>query len=248
MFVKKVRGFTLVELLVVIAIIAILAAALFPAISSAIDAARATAVKNRGRSIWAAVLSANSEREIHDMCALWPKDLADSGITAISESANSETYFTYLMSGEDIAKIAAKASERVVSDLKPSMLIAPGVPAFSDGTEAALPADNNAWHVAYIDDQASAEVPYLLTRNATVNDGKIKLWATLPTNPDTTDSVVLKETHTPFKANRAVWVTKGGSTVDARQRLMRAGRLCPVPATADTELKFLASGYSPSGS
>ncbi|NLF85070.1 MAG: prepilin-type N-terminal cleavage/methylation domain-containing protein, partial [Lentisphaerae bacterium] len=54
----KIKGFTLVEMLVVIAIIAILAAALFPAISNAMDAARATAMKNKGRGIWAAILSA----------------------------------------------------------------------------------------------------------------------------------------------------------------------------------------------
>ncbi len=55
------RAFTLIELLVVIAIIGILMALLFPAVGSAIDAARRAQAKNDVTQIAAAVLSYESQ-------------------------------------------------------------------------------------------------------------------------------------------------------------------------------------------
>ena len=221
------QGFTLVELLVVIAIIAILAAALFPAISSAIDSARATAMKNRGRGIWVAVMSANSEREIHDMCALWVKDLQDSGVY---DPADAEDYFMYLMSdGSTPPAYQKNAEDRTVGDLKPSMLIGPGIPAMSETAATPSLTGRNAWHVFVFDDQAPAEMPYLITRNT---DTSTITYATDGQAPEASAKVELDPELKPFGAKRSVWVTKGGSTTDARPILMRAGRVCPVVSSA----------------
>jgi len=244
MNVKKTQGFTLVEMLVVIAIIAILAAALFPAISSAIESARAVAVKNKGRSIWTAVISANSEREIHDMTALWAGDLIKKDSMTFTDA---EAYFNYLMSdGVTVSTIEAKIDNRVVGDLKPSMLTAPGITAIADGQAGSLAAGNNAWHVAKIEDSYPAEVPFLITRN--VDTTKIA-WANTSVKPDATDAVEMNAVD-PFQGKRAVWVTKGGSTTDARKIIMRTGRInpAPIPSTGTDAFAFLKSnGGAPIG-
>lgn len=73
---KENKGFTLVELLVVIGILGILASALFPAISSAMLRATMTAVKSKGRNIYMAIVSANTEREPLGLGNIWPKTKA----------------------------------------------------------------------------------------------------------------------------------------------------------------------------
>ena len=253
MTVKKNQGFTLVELLVVIAIIAILAAALFPAISGAIDSARATAVKNRGRGIWVAIMSANSEREQHDQPALWPGDLHDSGNSTVKDNVSAEVYFTYLMSdGITGGAISPKSDDSLVSDLRPSMLSAPGVNTlpsnqYSGGLDSAASATRayNAWHVTVIRDQDPAEMPLFITRNVKTDDIKY-LDSSANIDVDSTDPVALDDTNRikPFGEKRAVWVNKGGGSFDARKLLMRTGRVCPVPKTSQTgddTIKFLKS-------
>ena len=101
---RKIDGFTLVEMLVVIAIIAILAAALFPAIQGAMEQAKATSMKNMGRGVWTSVLTANMEREPLNLTALWP-------VNVKSDTGDSAKYFTYLMSDGDGTQIAEISSD-----------------------------------------------------------------------------------------------------------------------------------------
>ena len=218
----KIRGFTLVEMLVVIAIIAILAAALFPAISNAMDAARATAMKNKGRGIWTAIMSANMEREPLNLRTLWPDDLKNTPGVSIAVTAD---YFSYLMSNGDGESIAAK-DDRMVYDLEPESLIAQGVTAFK-GT-GKIPAENIAWRIAEVGALSAAEIPFLLSKNvaadtlSSVTDAEIE-----------GESIPLADGLPPFGSKRAVWVTFGGGVFDARRRYFRQKLVMGVNITND---------------
>ena len=201
----KIKGFTLVEMLVVIAIIAILAAALFPAISNAMDAARATAMKNKGRGIWAAILSANMEREPLNLGPLWPAELK-------GETGDSSKYFTYLLSdGENTTAVSGTSDDRLVSDLTPESLIAQGI---QPHTGSGSVADKNiAWRVAEISDTTPGEIPFLFSKN--VEDNELQSAA----NENDTARISLME-EKPFGKKRAVWVSKGGGIFDARSKYL----------------------------
>lgn len=201
----KIKGFTLVEMLVVIAIIAILAAALFPAISNAMDAARATAMKNKGRGIWAAILSANMEREPLNLGPLWPAELK-------GETGDSSKYFTYLLSdGENTTAVSGTSDDRLVSDLTPESLIAQGI---QPHTGSGPVADKNiAWRVAEISDTTPGEIPFLFSKNVEDNE--------LQSAANETDNARISLTEgKPFGKKRAVWVSKGGGIFDARSKYL----------------------------
>ena len=202
---KKLKGFTLVEMLVVIAIIAILAGALFPAISNAMDSARATAMKNKGRGIWSAILSANMEREPLNLGPLWP-------VETKKDTGDSAKYFTYLLSdGETTTEVAGTADDRLVSDLTPEALIAQGIQPHTGG--GAVADKNIAWRVAEIGDTAPAELPFLVSKNVEANE--------LSSAKDENDKarITLMEGK-PFGRKRAVWVAKGGGIFDARPKYL----------------------------
>ena len=202
----KIKGFTLVEMLVVIAIIAILAAALFPAISNAMDAARATAMKNKGRGIWAAILSANMEREPLNLGPLWPAELK--GETGESSSK----YFTYLLSdGENTTAVSGTSDDRLVSDLTPESLIAQGI---QPHTGSGSVADKNiAWRVAEISDTTPGEIPFLFSKN--VEDNELQ-----PAKDEHDLARISLMEGKPFGKKRAVWVSKGGGIFDARSKYL----------------------------
>ncbi len=206
---KKYKGFTLVEMLVVIAIIAILAAALFPAITSAMNQARATAMKNKGRGIWLAITSANMEREPLGFPSLWPKELED------SENINTSVdYFNYLLSdGDNKNTIVRDADARLVSDLTPEALIVQGVPV---ANTASLSDENIAWHVGVVSDITPGEMPFLFSKNLSSTHTTIQG----ATGDDDSTRLTLDPEAKPFGNARAVWVNKGGGIFDARPRYM----------------------------
>ena len=206
------KGFTLIEMLVVIAIIAILAAALFPAIQSALDSARATAMKNKGRGIWIAVVSANSEREPLGSEPVWPSNMTISG------TMKSPQYFSWLMSGGDTdVTTIADTQNSICSDLKVDSLAGAGVPtaAYPIGTKL-IKAANCAWHVSMIGDTTPSDCAFLLTKNMTV-DASGNLTTTLIGGNNV---VTLDPSKKPFGQNRGVWVTRGGGIFDARKKYL----------------------------
>jgi prepilin-type N-terminal cleavage/methylation domain-containing protein len=219
---QRKKGFTLIEMLVVIAIIAILAAALFPAIQSAIDSAKATAMKNKGRGTWIAVTSANAEREPLGKAALWP------GNVGVTNTDTATKYLAYLMSDGNAAISTAVGvndeQQRLASDLKPEMLAGAGVPTAGSASEFAQA--NNAWNVAIISDTDASDAPFMLSRNVTFSSMSSVVSNTAP---------ILGQTYsTPFGTKRAVWVTRGGGCFDARTKYV-AGSL----VTSSNSYSFL---------
>ena len=209
------QGFTLVELLVVIAIIALLASALFPAITNAMNQARATTLKNKGRGIWTAVLSANMEREPLSLDPVWPADVCSNENAEVAVSKDAPSYFTFLLSdgtASGKSKIESDPDSRVVSDLTPESLIAQGITPAEIGE--AVAAKNCAWHVYAVDNNSAAELPFLITKNVEAKDFER---CTDQSNPT---KLVLQDGVNPFGKARAVWVTKGGSVSDARPKYL----------------------------
>ncbi len=203
---KLTQGFTLIEMLVVIAIISILAAAIFPAITSAMDSARASALKNKGKGIWNAIMTANIEREPLSLPSLWPGDVD------AQYSANSTVYFKHILSNGDKTNPTAPAdkSDQLVEDIGLNSLTAPGVPVASDWQN--LTKDNIAWRVGKVGSNSAGELTFLITKNVSSTEFKC-------TGPDDPNTLEFDAEAQPFGDKRAVWVTFGGSTMDARRKV-----------------------------
>jgi prepilin-type N-terminal cleavage/methylation domain-containing protein len=210
---RKAKGFTLVEMLVVIAIIAILAAALFPQIQNAIDQAKATAMKNRGRGIWVGVASANNEREIISKGPIWPSDLAADPENAVTDPTGTG-YLTALLKGKwnDLG-LAATPQEQLVSDAKVDSFEGPG---YYSGVIGAVPtAANIAWRVFNASSASGDRDAFLVSKDfglsATIGAG----------GPCQTNTLTVLNLAGPYKGRRVVWITVGGSATDARKRYMK---------------------------
>lgn len=222
MSIKNSKGFTLVEMLVVIAIISVLAAALFPAISNALSSASATALKQKGRGIWVAITSANMEREPLNLGALWPEDVKED--ESIQDSVG---YFNFLLSdGTNKGQPTSDADLRVVADLTPDTLIANGVTAGT--TDSALAAKNIAWGVVVVGDATPSEIPFLISKNCQA-PGTLQQQAQA-----TTEVIPLDETVKPFNGSRAVWVSRGGGTFDARKKYFTMSQLMGLGESTTT--------------
>jgi len=208
--------------------------AVFPAVDSATKAARGTAMKNRARGIWIAVVTANAEREIHDLSMLWPLDLEKENNKTFDSA---EAYFTYLMSDGQGDKILRDPSERIVSDLRPEMVGGPGMKfEFKPGLRV-LPPGSSAWHVVCVSDDDPADMPFLISRNVKVEDIRFPTEAELANPNDRASRLGLVK---KGPSNRVVWIMKGGHTMDAMPSRATRARLVPLAKPAGrAELKIL---------
>src|SRR5574344_2980530 len=102
------QGFTLVELLVVIGILGILMGALFPALSSAMMRANLSACAMRGRNLYVAMVSANTEREAAGLASVWPRTTTKSSSSGSNPDISEQSftsgyeYFNALFDTTDI--------------------------------------------------------------------------------------------------------------------------------------------------
>jgi len=227
MTVRKHQGFSLFDLLVVIVILAVLVFALAPAIRGAINQAHATTMKERGRRIWIAVVDANIDRQDAERAPLWPENVKD-------EVVDTATYFTYLLAEDEMVdqlvatnaqavatnahvtvandQIAVTVERRRVIELDLGMFSAPGVEAYT-GTNT-IPAENMAWRVTEIGQGSSPDIAFLFSRN--VGDEAIQQGV----DENDVSRIKLAGGVLPFGDERAVWVSKGGSTFDARAKYL----------------------------
>lgn len=202
------KGFTLVEMLVVIMIIAILAAALFPAISAAIAQAKATAMKNKGRGVWTAVLSANAEREPLGMQQVWP---------AFITFKTSTDYFKCLLGWTPASPPTwSGTGTPICEDLKPTVLSGSGMVTATD--PGSFSDANNAWCILALTN-APAEDAFIFSRNIDFDSGiasgspvkNSNISVLLPTSDSKAGS---------FSLNRGIYVTYGGACIDRREKYM----------------------------
>ena len=206
---KHRKGLTLVEVCVLVIVGFILIAVFLTPIceTRAIDMAKFTSMRSKGRGIWEAIISANAEREPLGTTSVWPKALG------FDKSRTSTEYFRVLMSDTD-GCLTADTNRQIVADLHPNLLGGAGVLAIS--ATAQFSKANNAWSVVCIGNDSPGEAPFLITRNVDVGS---KISAA--TSPKLTKIY-------PFKQEHAVWVTRGGATFDARPKWLTADRLFPV--------------------
>lgn len=231
---KATQGFTLVEMLVVIAIISILAASLFPAIQNAMNMARATSLKTKGKGVWNAIRVANSEREPLGKYSLWPKDIGpDPGKAKVGKS--SLGYWKFLFSnGKGNGTITDKADEQLVADLVCANLAAQGCPTAAKPSN--LQKENIAWLVANVNDSSAGELPFIVTKNAnkkTSFSGSEGVSG--DPDDDDTENIELDETEKPFGKDRVVWITIGGASKDARRADFTCGQFLGNTDLADAD-------------
>jgi hypothetical protein len=195
-------GFTRTELIVVCAVLSLLVVVFYGMVwcSHAMSGVGATAMKNKGRSIWIAVVTANSEREPIGLSAVWPKELG------FDASHTSTEYFRLLMS-DDPAALTNGYHLPICEDLRPEFFggSCSGVPLAT--TNTTFTSKNNAWQALCVSTQTPPEVAFLVTRNVEMGK-RVNELSSLKFNRHALDQNL---------RHRCIYVTCGGACIDMRE-------------------------------
>jgi type II secretory pathway pseudopilin PulG len=144
-------GFTIIELAAVIVVVAGLTFVLMPAFVNALSGAEMTMLGSRGKTIYTAITSANSERQIMRSQSVWP---------ARGAFTNSTDYFRYLFDEEHYGKPDWAPK---VPGFNYALLAGSGVPQCRNNK---LTPVYNAWIIAEcLTDEWGEVMPVLVTRN-----------------------------------------------------------------------------------
>jgi prepilin-type N-terminal cleavage/methylation domain-containing protein len=208
------KGFTLVELLVVIGILGILMGALFPAISSAMIKANMSACSMRGRNLFVAITSANTEREAAGLGSVWPRtkpvEGGEGGEKDIAETQYSSAYqyFNDLFDVRDMNK--PEEWSPFVTGVDLTCLSGAGVTPVAAGSE--LTANNVGWCVgANIQDELEDIVPVLVSRN--MNCGELVKEYSSGRDKVGLGKAAGSKYNTPFGNKGFVIIRKGGGAI-----------------------------------
>jgi len=212
----RAQGFSLVELLVLVGVLGIFSAVLLPAISNAVLQSDLTDVGLRGRDIFVAITSANSQRKLLGLESVWPKTLLD-GWTEREPIDISKMTFS---SSTDYFRVLADGDHMGTADWNPyvvgfdySKLSGVGVPA-PVGSER-LTSENNMWVIAAnVREEMPDILPVLVARNFDCS----RIYADLEDASNTVkiDCWSSYTYLTPFSNKAFVMVRKGGAVFKAR--------------------------------
>lgn len=145
------NGFTILELVVVVVVVGVLTFALIPAFVNALSGAHMTVLGSKGKDIYIAITSANSEREVRHGSSAWPVRGA---------FKNSTDYFRHLFDEENYGTAAWMPK---VTGFDYTLLAGSGVS--QCGNNKLTPACN-AWSIAEcLSDEWDEVMPVLVTRN-----------------------------------------------------------------------------------
>jgi type II secretory pathway pseudopilin PulG len=207
-------NFNLTSLVVIVVLLGLLSLALFPCISSSMYKANMSAVAARGRDIYVAITSANTDREPFDLPSVWPQsNPPTNNAVDISQInfTNSTDYFWALYDGDHLG---TTNHNPYVRGFDFSKLAGPGVAAHSG--QGRLNPKNNMWTIAKnVREEMEDIVPVLVTRNLAAESLAVDI-------KSVSDRRLFfdEEWMTPFGRKGFVIVRKGGGTYNFQARYM----------------------------
>jgi len=209
-------NFNLVSLVVIVLLLGLLTAVLFPVITAFQSSSNMAAVAARGRDIYIAITSANTDREPLGLPAVWPQSNPPTAIDVdISKMnfTNSTDYFWALYDGD---RLGTTNHNPYVMGFDFSKLSGAGVPVHPG--QGRLKPKNNLWTIAKnVRDEMEDIIPILMTRNLAAES----------LASDVTDAALFnrrvyfnQQWTTPYGEKGGVMIRKGGGTFSQKPQYL----------------------------